>query len=440
VADRGFDGTIWTRPQFQAHLDKITLPAWIRFLVLHSTSAPNLAQQRATTTGDADRDASQRMKNFWGRVLELGGRGWHLTIFENGKIGKGTDLRVQGIHAHSWNDESIGVELCMDGSSADVGTEAGKLMIETAAWVFSRLLKKLKLPADATTIKYHREEPRAKLNGKTCPGTKMFPKDDFIKLVKTYLEGDKPVHLPPEGLAPPVVAGIAMPPKQPWATKDVQAHLTRLGYDPGPIDDDYGSKTEMAVRAFQRAMGVFESGKVGQWLWDKMRALQAPVRPSEGTEKIYQPGSCMWSEEWCLPSMKKVEGLRLKAYFDRPGWAIGYGHNSTSKLAPVPYEGMVLKTEKEAEDILRIDLNECVRYINAWVKVPLTQGQVDALCMNIFQQGPSQFRKRLLPTINEMKHGVTASLIETMEHINPGVERRRRFEADRYRGNKPTRW
>jgi lysozyme len=138
--------------------------------------------------------------------------------------------------------------------------------------------------------------------------------------------------------------------------------------------------------------------------------------------------------------MKKVEGLRLKAYFDKPGWALGYGHNSTSLIEPIPYEGMTLKNEKEAEDILRVDLDDKVRYLNAWVKVPLTQGQVDALAMHIFQQGPTQFRSRVLPTINEGKHAEVAKIIETMAHDNPGVERRRRFEAARYRGERPTKW
>ena len=158
------------------------------------------------------------------------------------------------------------------------------------------------------------------------------------------------------------------------------------------------------------------------------------------TTGIYPPGQARWSEDWCLPMMKKVEGLRLEAYYDAPGWAIGYGHNSTSKLDPIPYKGMTIPNEKAAEDILRIDLNECVRYINAWVKVDLNQPQVDALCMHIFQQGPTQFRSRVLPTVNTGNHLATARIIRDMSHANPGVERRRRFEAARYLGSSSTTW
>jgi GH24 family phage-related lysozyme (muramidase) len=158
-------------------------------------------------------------------------------------------------------------------------------------------------------------------------------------------------------------------------------------------------------------------------------------------KKVYEPGACRWSEDWAIPMMKKIEALRLKAYPDGPGlWSIGYGHNSSSGIAPKPYEGMVLFNEAAADALLRVDLNECLRYINTWVKVPLEQGMVDALCMFIFQQGPTNFKKYLLPAINAKMHWTAAKLIETKAHAKPGVMRRRALEAKRYRGEFPTKW
>ncbi len=56
-----------------------------------------------------------------------------------------------------------------------------------------------------------------------------------------------------------------------WATKSqpanagavsrVQAALTRLGYDPGPIDGVQGPKTEQAIRSYQRNNGLVVDGR-----------------------------------------------------------------------------------------------------------------------------------------------------------------------------------
>ncbi len=55
-----------------------------------------------------------------------------------------------------------------------------------------------------------------------------------------------------------------------WATKDkpanksavarVQAGLSKLGYDPGPIDGVKGAKTTAAIKAYQRDYGLAEDG------------------------------------------------------------------------------------------------------------------------------------------------------------------------------------
>jgi uncharacterized protein (TIGR02594 family) len=43
----------------------------------------------------------------------------------------------------------------------------------------------------------------------------------------------------------------------------VQSRLKALGFDPGPIDGDYGPKTAAALRAFQAAKGLDVDGLVG---------------------------------------------------------------------------------------------------------------------------------------------------------------------------------
>jgi peptidoglycan hydrolase-like protein with peptidoglycan-binding domain len=51
------------------------------------------------------------------------------------------------------------------------------------------------------------------------------------------------------------------------AVKDLQEALRSLGYDPGPADGVFGTKTETAVRAFQGARGIQPDGVVGRITW-----------------------------------------------------------------------------------------------------------------------------------------------------------------------------
>jgi type IV secretory pathway VirB10-like protein len=58
-------------------------------------------------------------------------------------------------------------------------------------------------------------------------------------------------------------AGIIRPGATGADVKAVQQALARAGYSPGPIDGDYGPKTEQAVAAFQRSAGIPADGHYG---------------------------------------------------------------------------------------------------------------------------------------------------------------------------------
>jgi Putative peptidoglycan binding domain/CHAP domain len=55
----------------------------------------------------------------------------------------------------------------------------------------------------------------------------------------------------------------------------VQRRLARLGFEPGPLDGEYGPATERAVRAFQAAAGIDADGVVGP----QTRAALAAAKP-----------------------------------------------------------------------------------------------------------------------------------------------------------------
>jgi peptidoglycan hydrolase-like protein with peptidoglycan-binding domain len=64
------------------------------------------------------------------------------------------------------------------------------------------------------------------------------------------------------------------------AVKDFQQGLTDLGYDPGPVDGTFGSKTEAAVKKFQGDKGIAADGIVGPITWlnlDEAAEFDEPV-------------------------------------------------------------------------------------------------------------------------------------------------------------------
>lgn len=91
--------------------------------------------------------------------------------------------------------------------------------------------------------------------------------------------------------------------------------------------------------------------------------------------------------------IKSFEGLRLDAYPD-PGtggapWTIGFG--TTNGVNP----GMSITADR-AEELLREDVKRFEGYVDRLVKVPLTQGQFDALVSFAYNLGPGALEKSTL--------------------------------------------
>ncbi|MDE9435655.1 lysozyme [Xenorhabdus bovienii] len=94
-----------------------------------------------------------------------------------------------------------------------------------------------------------------------------------------------------------------------------------------------------------------------------------------------------------LECIKQYESLKLKAYPDPATggipWTIGYGHTKGVKKSDVI-------TEPQAEAFLQDDLQPVYTTLRLWVKVPLNQGQFDALCSFIFNCGSGNFSGSML--------------------------------------------
>lgn len=93
--------------------------------------------------------------------------------------------------------------------------------------------------------------------------------------------------------------------------------------------------------------------------------------------------------------IKHYEGLRLKAYQCAAGvWTIGYGHTAKVKKSDTI-------TEYEADRLLQEDVKESYNVVNSVVKVPMTQGQFDAMTSFVFNLGSGAFKaSTLLKKVN----------------------------------------
>lgn len=127
------------------------------------------------------------------------------------------------------------------------------------------------------------------------------------------------------------------------------------------------------------------------------------------------------------------EGDRLVAYQDGGGvWTIGYGHTAGVK------RGMKI-TEAQAQAYLKKDIGWAENAINTGVKVPLTQGQFDALVSFVFNLGISAFgNSTLLRKLNAGDYSGAASEFLRWNHDNgkvvAGLTSRRKREKDMFEG------
>jgi len=94
----------------------------------------------------------------------------------------------------------------------------------------------------------------------------------------------------------------------------------------------------------------------------------------------------------CVDLVKQSEGFSAHPYRDSAGYGtVGYGHKI---VAGEDFEDGL--TVSEAETLMREDLDKAAHAVNELVKVPLTQGQFDALADFTFNLGGANLRNSTL--------------------------------------------
>lgn len=134
-----------------------------------------------------------------------------------------------------------------------------------------------------------------------------------------------------------------------------------------------------------------------------------------------------------LDLIKSFEGLRLSAYkCPADVWTIGYG--TTAGVKP----GQTI-TKERAEELLREDVKRFEDQVLRLVKVPLTQGQFDALVSFVYNLGAGNLsNSTLLRLLNEGDYAGAGAQFERWTKaggkVLAGLVRRRAAERALFEG------
>lgn len=130
-----------------------------------------------------------------------------------------------------------------------------------------------------------------------------------------------------------------------------------------------------------------------------------------------------------LNLIRQSEGFRSTAYKDIAGiLTIGYGH----RIEPQESFPAAI-TPREAETLLARDVSIAEQSVSRLVRVPLNQGQFDALVDFVFNLGCERLAgSTLLRVLNGRKYHLAAAQLLLWDHaagqINPALSRRRHAE------------
>ena len=115
----------------------------------------------------------------------------------------------------------------------------------------------------------------------------------------------------------------------------------------------------------------------------------------------------------CLALIRSSEGCRLTTYLDVAGVpTIGWGH----RLAIAEHYPNGI-TQAQADSIFVGDVAEVISEVLHLVKVPLTQGQLDALVDFVFNLGVGRLASStLLKDLNEGQYDAVADQILLWDH------------------------
>ena len=141
-------------------------------------------------------------------------------------------------------------------------------------------------------------------------------------------------------------------------TREAQQLLTDLGYEPGPVDGDYGRRTAGAVKAFQRDAGITQGGWIDQDLLSVLRRV-ASQRSSSPSRVEPRPAQ----------ETRRSSGIPANAHIDYTGrnWVCDSGYRQVGNECvkfEVPANASIDYTGRKwvCDSGYRLVENECVKF------------------------------------------------------------------------------
>ena len=206
------EGKQWKCDEFEKYITSIkdTL-GWADSVTIHHMAFPDLGMRPDGLTLQHMRNLRSYYEN------ELGwSAGPHLFVDDHYISGM-SGLHRRGVHAVSFNANSIGIEMLgsYDKGDNDPFNGRGYLVLNRTAKAVAILLKAMGLKATKDTIHFHRDDPRT---SKTCPGTAI-EKDWFVSLVKSHEDedgGDDDVVIPVDEPFMPLYDGVYVEHNNKW--------------------------------------------------------------------------------------------------------------------------------------------------------------------------------------------------------------------------------
>ena len=165
---------------FKQHLDEVKFGSFQpKFVTLHHTGVPSLADR---PKGFSQQHLLNILK-YYG--VDMGWNGApHLFIDDQSDkpIIVFQRLDCKGVHAVSFNSNSWGIEMLGNYNEEDFSTGRGAVVRDNSMMALALMCERLGV--DATTIKFHRDDPQTT---KTCPGSRI-TKTDVITRVAALMK------------------------------------------------------------------------------------------------------------------------------------------------------------------------------------------------------------------------------------------------------------
>jgi len=177
------EGMQWDVDDFKQYINEVKdSMSWANSITMHHTASPDLSMRPDGLT----LKHMQYLREYYENEL-----GWsagpHLFI-DDKHISGMSGLQRRGVHAVSFNKDSIGIEVLgyYDYGCDDPFSGRGALAWERATATASILLEAMGLDINEDTIHFHRDDPKT---SKTCPGQSI-DKKWFVQKVRKYRDGD----------------------------------------------------------------------------------------------------------------------------------------------------------------------------------------------------------------------------------------------------------